>query len=259
MSAVTISRPIARPAPAGVRFSGLLNVEARKLVDTRSGAILLAALPLAATAILLAWVGYSDQPASWMELASYATLAPSTFVPLLAILAVTAEWTHHTAMTTFALEPRRGRVLAAKLLVAVGLAVAMELVVYLLSGLVLAAGAPARGWTPDWSFDANVFASTLAGVILHVCVAVALALLFANGPAALVTYLVGPTVILIVGAAGAWLAQATSWISLANAIDPVTSGDWAAIDWGRLCSALAFWLLVPGAIGWVRQVRREIS
>ena len=45
-------------------------------------------------------------------------------IPVLGILAVTSEWSQRTAVTTFALVPRRDRVIAAKLLAGLALALA---------------------------------------------------------------------------------------------------------------------------------------
>ncbi|MDQ0893666.1 ABC transporter permease [Agromyces ramosus] len=68
------------------------------------------------------------------------------FVPaLIGTIAVTGEYRHHTIGTTFLAVPRRGRVLAAKLLVFGALGVAYGLVASLFAGVAVVAGAALQG------------------------------------------------------------------------------------------------------------------
>ena len=68
------------------------------------------------------------------------------FVPaLIGTIAVTGEYRHHTIGTTFLTVPRRGRVLAAKLLVFGGLGIAYGLVASLFAGVAVVAGAALQG------------------------------------------------------------------------------------------------------------------
>lgn len=71
------------------------------------------------------------------------------FVPaLIGTIAVTGEYRHRTIGTTFLAAPRRGRVLAAKLLVFGGLGVAYGLVSSLFAGAAVLAGAALQGVEP---------------------------------------------------------------------------------------------------------------
>ena len=54
---------------------------------------------------------------------TWAALGLSRLLPLVLLMAMTAEWSQRTAMTTFTLEPRRGRVLAAKVIAGLTLSV----------------------------------------------------------------------------------------------------------------------------------------
>ena len=65
-------------------------------------------------------------------------------IPVLGILAVTSEWSQRTALTTFALVPRRERVIAAKLLAGLALALA-SVAVCLVTSLAATALVPVVG------------------------------------------------------------------------------------------------------------------
>jgi ABC-2 type transport system permease protein len=73
-----------------------------------------------------------------------------TLLPVLGILSVTGEWRHRTALTTFALEPRRLRVLAAKCLPPLVMAVAASLFAILVAVPVTAVVAHVRGVPATW-------------------------------------------------------------------------------------------------------------
>ncbi|MEP6561548.1 MAG: ABC transporter permease, partial [Nakamurella sp.] len=95
------------------RLSTLLTVEFRKLTDTRSGKAVLAIgllVPLAALVYLLIKGGDN---VSWRHFSAFTPVLGIT-IPLIGLFAMTAEWTQRTALTTFTLSPRRGRVLAMK-------------------------------------------------------------------------------------------------------------------------------------------------
>ena len=80
---------------------------------------------------------------------SIAVAPASVLLPIVGILLVSSEWSQRTAMTTFALVPRRPRVLAAKLLASVVLSlVALALCVVV---AVIGTAVAAPGLDDTWS------------------------------------------------------------------------------------------------------------
>ena len=106
--------PMSTTATA-IPFARLLRAEFRKATDTRAARWLLAAtvlLALAAQAVPLVFPrDVTQDRASFL---TWAALGLSRLLPIALMLTMTAEWSQRTALTTFTLEPRRGRVLAAK-------------------------------------------------------------------------------------------------------------------------------------------------
>ena len=123
-----------------LRFTTLLDVERRKLTDTRSGRGLLAATVAAAAAVLVWKVTHAEIETSFDNYSAGVATMVAFLTPLIALLAMTSEWTQRTALTTFTLAPRRFPVLAAKYVAAVLLSLGATV-----TGLVMAAAATAIG------------------------------------------------------------------------------------------------------------------
>ena len=104
----------------------LVLVELRKTTDTRSGRWLLGALTLVSVGgvVLLLVFGKADNQA-FDDFLFTAQLPMGLLLPVLGILTMTSEWSQRTALTTFALVPHRRRVLNAKLLGLVSLALTL--------------------------------------------------------------------------------------------------------------------------------------
>ena len=117
-------------------------------------------------------------------------LVSLVLVPMLPILLVTTEWTQRTAMVSFAIEPRRLRVILAKLAVAVLLAIAAVVLMFVVATLCTAVGdllAPDR---TSWEIEAEfVFLGAPLTVLVTTVFGFAVACMLLNTPAAIVLFL----------------------------------------------------------------------
>ena len=99
-----------------IPFPRLVRVEWAKATDTRAARWLLALVALSTAAMMLAPVlaptSFDQTYASYLGVAA---LALAILLPVVAILMLTGEWSQRTAFTTFTQEPRRIRVVNAKL------------------------------------------------------------------------------------------------------------------------------------------------
>ena len=94
----------------------LVGVELRKMFDTRAGFWLMASVgivTLLATAAVILWAPYTAITQNTFSSAIGTPLA--VVLPIIAVLAVTSEYSQRTGLTTYTLVPWRGRVLGAKL------------------------------------------------------------------------------------------------------------------------------------------------
>lgn len=247
----TAPRP-ARRIPFGV----LLRVETRKLLDTRTGLVMTGLLVAAAFA-LVAGRALTTGPADLRVLAGTAALAPGTLLPVLGILTITGEWSHRTALTTFTLEPRRGRVLAAKLLPVLAASVAACLLGLLVAVPATALSAAVLGVEAGWRLEPGPLLGWIATALLSAASGQALGLLL-NGPAAIVIYLLNPMVWALVRGLGEPGRAVAGWLDLNTATNALMAADLDGGGIARLATAVAAWIAVPMALGVLRVLRKDV-
>jgi hypothetical protein len=122
-------------------------LEVRKSLSTRSGiALVVAATALAPAAIAIA-SGTASAPLDNVLGPLVVTGMLSALVLVsLGVLSTAGEWSHGSAQTTFLLEPRRGRVMAAKAGAVALLGAVIAMVAAGLSSLLLAVMEPSAAW-----------------------------------------------------------------------------------------------------------------
>ena len=239
----------------GIPFHRLLRVEWSKATDTRAARWLLAAVAASTVALMLVPIlSPSGDDQTYTGYLGFAALALSILLPVVAILTLTSEWSQRTALTTFAQEPRRMRVVSTKIAVSLLLGVAAAL----FGGLVTAAGLAAasvsgRILVPD--LDAGLCAAFLLYVVLNVMTGVALGALVHNSAAAIVASFVLPITFGLLGRASTVVAD---WLDYSTAFNWLLHGGWAGHT-TQVLSSVVLWIAVPLAAGLVRTARREIS
>lgn len=256
-------------------FTDLLRIEGRKLVNTRAAKILLLAGLLVTIAIVVLNVGIAtwaqknvegmDTPIDVTGMTTVTGSMLSLFVVLLGVLSITGEWTQRTTLTTFALEPRRGRVLLAKVLV---MAAVTTLLVAFVVPVAFASVAVAKAvgahvvWTLSWKILLGFW--LLAMLTMLMGLAFGLATL--NTPAAVVAYLLLPMLLgVATSLAGLWrpLAKVMPWVDPNNAgaplVSPGMTGPMTGTDWWQLLVANLIWVAIPFGIGTWRWLHREVK
>jgi ABC-2 type transport system permease protein len=239
----------------------LVRVEFRKCIDTRASRILLLVLVALSTGTAL--LSSSTSP-SLSEFLAAALLPLPLLLPVLAILAVTSDWTQRSAVTTFALAPRRHGVLAARAVAAVLLVLSTVTATTFVSATVFVAIDPAAASRADgvdlrqtvWSIVAISLAASLSGV--------AIGSLVLNTPLAIVITMLVPITYDI--AIGVQFPAIAPWISSLAFSQWLANPQWtwlAALDntigLGPALCSLGLWILAPLAAGWWRQIRKEVK
>lgn len=250
----------------GIPFGRLFLVELRKSADTRAGRWLIGITVLAALltdVIFLIVVVAKDIDSSYGGFVAGAAFFSQALLPVLGIMLVTSEWSQRTAMTTFALEPRRMRVIWAKMLAGVSLTafvIVFALVVGAVCNLVFAA---IQGQSPDWTFGWTGFTAFIVNQTFAMLGGFALACLLLNSPAAIVTFVVYKWVLPIPFAIGAalmsWFDSVVGWIDFQTAQNRLYDGGLSGTEWGQLVVSGTLWLVVPLVIGLWRIRRAEVK
>jgi ABC-2 type transport system permease protein len=248
----------ARRSP-GVPLPRLVLVEMRKLADTRSGMWLLIVIGLAsvATGLILLFAAPEDEQ-NFSGFFTFAQLPAGILLPVLGILSMTSEWSQRTALTTFTLVPQRGRVITAKLVAAVVVAVVAALSAFAFAAVfnLIAIGTGADGaWTITW----QLVLQCVALQVLYVLMGSAFGGLLMNSPLAIVTFFALPMVWTILGETVRSLKTAAGWLDINLTTVPLTDGPMTSGEWGRLGVSVAVWVLVPLILGTARVLKREVA
>jgi ABC-type transport system involved in multi-copper enzyme maturation permease subunit len=262
MTSTTMTRPVRiADAPSqwaslpGIPFSRLLRVEWAKATGTRSARWLLLLVAASTVGLMLAPIlAHSSIDQTYTSYLGFAAIGLTILLPVVSILTLTSEWSQRTVLTTFTQEPRRARVINAK--VAVSLLLAGGAAVF--GGLVTAAGlavAAASGRELDANLNAGVLVGYLLFVLLNVLTGVAFGALLHNSAAAIVLYFALPTAFALLGRALTSLAQ---WIDSSTTFDWILQGEWSGHT-PQILVSVAVWVAVPLAAGLFRTVRREIN
>ncbi|SNT56088.1 hypothetical protein SAMN05216276_106319 [Streptosporangium subroseum] len=244
-------------APAPIPFHRLLAVETRKLFDTRSGKIMTGTL-VALTLASVIGRGVVSGP-QLHALVGAAGIGFGTLLPVLGILTVTGEWSHRTALTTFALEPRRRRVLAAKCLPPLITAVFASLFAMLVAVPVTAVVAGVQGVPATWEIDPLALLGWTGTGVLVVAEGLAVGTLLLNAPVAIVICLSTPVLWSVVRGLGTTGEVLAEWFDLNTTTDALMSGAMTGGDAARLAVSMIFWIVIPMTAGVVRTVRKEVT
>lgn len=258
-----ISAPgVAPEVPArrtGIPLARLTLVELRKLADTRSGLWLLIVIALAAAgtaAIMIAAAPDAEQ--TFAGFLAFGLVPSAVLLPVLGILSMTSEWSQRTALTTFTLAPARGKVLTAKLIAAVLIAVASTAAAAVLSavGNLIAIGTGGDG---SWHVDAALIGQLLVSQAVFVLMGSAFGALLLNSPLAIVLYFAIPTVWSVLGEMVKWLHTAAGWLDINVTSTPLSEPGMTGEQWARFGVAALVWVALPLVLGTVRVLRREVS
>lgn len=251
-----------RPALADVRgipFTRLARVELRKMVDTRAGRWMLIVMSAISALIVAAMVIWGTPDESTFSVFLGVTSFPLiVLLPIVGIMAATAEWSQRTGLVTFTLEPRRSRVLLAKVLagVALGLVVVAASVAAAAIGHALSIGL--RGAAGDWAMPASLLLGFVVAMTIFVLQGLGFGFAILNTPVAIVASILLPTIWSIVGSFPK-LQTAATWLDINRTIDPLTSGSMSTSDWAHLGTASLVWIGIPLAVGAWRVLTREVK
>jgi ABC-2 type transport system permease protein len=249
----TAGGPAAPPQP--IPFRRLLRVEWAKATDTRASRWLLGLVAVSTIGLMLAPIlAPSRIEQSYTSYLGFAAAALGILLPVVAILMLTSEWSQRTVFTTFTQEPRRIRVIKAKL--AASLLLGGGAAVY--GGLVTAAGlgvAAASGRTLEANLTAGAVAGFVLAALLNVGFGVALGALLQSSATAIAASFVLPTATGLLVVASKPVGQ---WLDSSTAINWVLKNQWGG-HVPQIVFSVVLWVAVPLAIGIVRTMRRDVT
>jgi ABC-type transport system involved in multi-copper enzyme maturation permease subunit len=245
----------ASSAPEAIPFSRLVRVEWAKATDTRAARWLLALVALSTAGTMLAPIlaptRFDQTYTGYLDVAS---IAQVILLPVVGILMLTGEWSQRSVITTFTQEPRRIRVVNAKL--AASLMLGSGAAVF--GGVVTAAGlglAAASGRTLEGTLSVGDITGYLIYVLLNVLGGVAVGALVHSSTMAIAAYFALNTAFALLGTASTLIAD---WIDTATTWSWVLDNDWGG-HVPQVAVSTLFWVVAPLAAGVVRTTRRDVG
>ena len=191
------------------------------------------------------------------------TIPMTILLPVIAILSVTGEWTQRSGLTTFTLVPHRGRVLAAKALACVGVAVVTVPLAFGAGALGNLVGAATAGIDPVWNLTVANLATNLLGNALAMLVGFTLGVVIRTSVGALVGYVVYqvllPTLFLILAASQAWFRRLQPWVDFDYAQSALFDQTTTIQQWTHLAVTGTVWLAIPMTIGIAQVIKTDLK
>jgi ABC-2 type transport system permease protein len=257
MSTAILDTPIRLAPGTNERpdLATLVQVELRKMIDTRAGfwlQVAIVALTLVVVVVRVLVGDASDHTfASILDVA----VAPAAFLlPVAGILLVTSEWSQRTGMITFALVPVRSRVIAAKLLASIVITVTTLAAIVAIA----AAGALVAGVDGTWTHVVPLIDQSAVFLVAGMIIGVAFGMVALSSAPAAVALFTLPT---------AWAALASlpvfadvaPWLDTSRSLGPLHKELLSGTQWAHAGTSLAVWMLLPLLIGAWRITRREAA
>lgn len=249
---------VSRP---GVPLSRLVHIELRKLFNTRAAFWLSVAI-VALNALITAVAVFTIDDFAFGSVFELLMLPATLLLPVMAILLVTSEWSQRSALITFGLEPRRSRVVVAKLLTSIAAASVAVVSAVLFAALGTAlAGAIGDVAADPWEVSVALFANPLIGVLLSLLMGFGFGMVLMNSPAAIVLFFVLPTAWTLVANLVTWIGEnLQEWLDFNLASLALSGQSWpTGVEWKHIATSSAVWILLPLVVGTWRLLRSEVK
>jgi len=260
----TIDISSTEPTP----FLRLVRVEMRKAYDTRAGMWLLISTAVLCAAVMviqmIVGIVQDDVFLSYNSFLTSTNFSISILLPVIGIMLLTSEWSQRTAMVSFSLEPRRPRVIVAKLVVGLVLAVVAVAIALVLATICNALYGVLSTDPVNWNASLEQTTYFVILQVIGMLTGFAFAALLLNSPAAIVLYMVYTFVLPGLFELGAqlmdWFDSIRPWIDFNYAQSGLYDGSMmSGQEWGYFAVSGLIWLVLPLVIGFSRVLRAEVK
>jgi ABC-2 type transport system permease protein len=248
----------------GIPLHRITTTELRKMFDTRSGFWLMASIAITALLATGAVVLFApDGELTYNSFAAAIGFPMTVILPIIAILSVTGEWSQRSGLTTFTLVPHRNRVILAKAIVSVGVAVVSIPVAFAVGALGNVVGTAIAGVDPVWDLTVTDFANIVLANVLGLMVGFMLGVLIRSSAGAIVAYFVYsfllPTLSMLLASSQSWFKDLQPWVDFNYTQSALFNGSLSSEQWAQLGVTSVIWLVVPTIVGVAMVLRSEVK
>ena len=242
----------------------IVAVELRKSFDTRAGLWLLASVGLASlltTGAVIAWG--PDDDFTYSTFTTTIAFPMSVILPIIAALAVTAEWSQRSGLTTFTIVPHRGRIMLGKTIALVSVAVPATALVFIVG----AGGNLVASWISGndtvWDQDLVAVPYILLSLGLTLAMGLVCGTLIRNSAGAIVAFFVFsfviPPLLGLLAMTQDWFHDLQPWVDLDYQLTALLRGSFDSEQWSQLAATTGIWLVLPAVVGMWTLVRSEVK
>ncbi|MEV5000409.1 ABC transporter permease subunit [Nocardioides sp. LML1-1-1.1] len=242
----------------------IVAVELRKMFDTRSGFWLLTSIAVLSVVAAAAAIVFAPDDELGYRTFTTAIGFPSTLIlPMIAILAVTGEWSQRSGLTTFTLVPRRGRVIGAKAIASVVVGIGSMLVAFAIGAIGNVVGSPLLGVDTVWDVGPAHAAQIVLGNLMGMAIGFTLGVVLRSSAAAIVGYFVLSFVLsgilLLLAQVREGFTDLQPWLDWNDTQVALFEGRISsAQEWAQLAATTTTWIVVPLVAGLVLLRRSEV-
>jgi ABC-2 type transport system permease protein len=266
MTATTIDqiRTYRRTEITHIPLSRVVRVELRKMFNTRSGFWLIASIGITGLLATIATIAFaSDQNLTYYNFAKAIGFPITVILPMVALLSITSEWSQRSGLTTFTYVPSRGRVVWAKTLSSITVAVASMAFAFAAGAVGTVVGSTIAGTPTVWDLSVGHAATIVLGNLTCLLTGTMLGMLLRSSAGGLVTYfvitLLVPTLSGLLAASQNWYEKVQPWVDLNFAQSFLFEGMHTGTQWAQIATTVTIWILLPGLLGLRLVMRSEVK
>ena len=235
------------------------------MFNTRSGFWMLVSIgvltPIAAGSVL---IFAPDRDVTYESFARASGFPMSVILPMIAILAVTNEWSQRSGLTTFTLVPSRGRVIGAKAIATLLVGLGSVALAFAVGSLANVAGAALAGVDTVWNISLAMAPQMVLFNLIGMAIGFTLGVVLRNSAAAIVGYfvvsLVMPGILVLLAQVRPWFEDLQPWIDWNETQVALLEGAMdTGEEWAMLGSTTMIWIVVPLAVGLLSLRRSEVK
>jgi ABC-2 type transport system permease protein len=259
-----------RPAPhrrvrtSRIPLRRIVAVELRKSFDTRAGRWLLASVGLASvltSAAVIAWA--PDDDFTYSTFTTTIVFPMSVILPIIAALAVTAEWTQRSGLTTFTVVPHRSRIMLGKAVALVSVALPATVVAFVVGAGGNVVGSWISGNATVWDQDLAAVPYLMLSLALSLAMGLTCGTLIRNSAGAIVAFFVFsfvvPPLLGLLAMTQDWFRDVQPWVDLDHQLTALLQGSFDSEQWSQLAVTSGLWLVLPLTVGMWTLVRSEVK
>ena len=266
MTATTVDqvKPGRRTEFEHIPLSRVVRVELRKMFDTRSGFWLIASIGITGLIATIATIAFApDKDLTYYNFAAAIGFPITVILPMVALLSITSEWSQRSGLTTFTYVSSRRRVVWAKTLSSVTVAVASMVFAFAVGAVGNVVGSTIAGTPTVWDLSVGHALTIVLGNLTCLLTGTMIGMLLRSSAGGLVMYfvlvLLVPNLTSLLAASQNWFKDLQPWVDLSFAQSFLFEGMHTAAQWAHITTAVALWIVLPGIFGLRRVMRSEVK